>query len=142
MNRYQKISDAAKASAVPEELEVVRASEIKMEAIDWAWPGRFALGKLGLLGGNPERGKGLILADMCSSSGRDSSVHDCFACLAPHARRFNEIIREQFVRLHTQHDLLGQVREFARRNLPRGTALPVSPAKGTLDLKPSYWAFA
>src|SRR5262249_28887271 len=70
------------------------------------------------------------------------SVHDCFGCLAPHAKRLNEIIREQFVRLHTQYDLLGQVRDFARRNLPRGTALPGPPAKGTLDLKPSYWAFA
>src|SRR5215831_6366485 len=66
MNRYQKMSDAAKASAVPEEVDVVKANQIKMEALDWLWPGRFALGKLGLLGGNPERGKGLIIADMCS----------------------------------------------------------------------------
>jgi putative DNA primase/helicase len=66
VNRYQKIADAAKASTVPEDLEVIRADEIKIEAPDWMWPGRFARGKLGLLGGNPERGKGLILADIFS----------------------------------------------------------------------------
>lgn len=61
---YQKMSDAAKASAIPEELDIIGADQIKLEAIDWLWPGRFALGKLALLGGNPERGKGLIIADM------------------------------------------------------------------------------
>jgi putative DNA primase/helicase len=60
------MKDAAQASTVPEELEIVRASDVKMEALDWLWPGRFALGKFGILGGNPERGKGLIVADMFS----------------------------------------------------------------------------
>src|SRR5215813_9336838 len=84
MNHYQKMSDAAKASAVPEELEVIRASQIKMEAIDWAWPGRFALGKLGLLGGNPERGKGLILADMSSRITRPNGKWPCNEGSVPH----------------------------------------------------------
>jgi putative DNA primase/helicase len=66
MNRYEKMADAAKASTTPEELEVIRADDVKMEALDWWWPNRFALGKLGLLGGNPERGKGLILSDVFS----------------------------------------------------------------------------
>jgi hypothetical protein len=66
LNRYQKMSDAAKASTVPEELEIIRADEVKLEKIDWLWPGRFALGKLGLLAGMPDRGKGLIFADMIS----------------------------------------------------------------------------
>jgi putative DNA primase/helicase len=61
---YQKMSDAAKASAIPEELDIVSADQIKLEAIDWLWPGRFALGKFGVIGGNPDRGKGLILADI------------------------------------------------------------------------------
>ena len=51
---------------MPEELDTIRADEVKLEKIDWLWPGRFALGKLGLLGGNPERGKGLIVADIFS----------------------------------------------------------------------------
>src|SRR5262245_8914288 len=56
MNRYQKMSDAAKSTATPEEIETETAEGVKMESIDWLWDKRFALGKLGLIGGNPERG--------------------------------------------------------------------------------------
>ena len=35
-----------------------------MRSIRWLWENRFALGKLGLIGGLPDRGKGLITADM------------------------------------------------------------------------------
>jgi hypothetical protein len=34
-----------------------------MRAVEWLWPSRFAIGKLGLIGGLPDKGKGLI----CSS---------------------------------------------------------------------------
>jgi hypothetical protein len=47
-------------------LESTRASSIKMRAIQWLWPDRFALGKLGLLVGLPDEGKGQILADMAA----------------------------------------------------------------------------
>jgi putative DNA primase/helicase len=47
-------------------LEGVRASGIKMAAIQWLWPDRFALGKLGLLVGLPDEGKGQILADIAA----------------------------------------------------------------------------
>src|SRR5262249_23546814 len=73
------------------------------------------------------------------------SVHDCFCCLAPRAKRYNQIIREQFVKLHTQHDLLGGVLESTRRSLPRGVELPAIPEKGTVDLRQvlsSFFAFA
>src|SRR5262249_842233 len=36
----------------------------QMRSIKWLWPNRYAIGKLGLLAGLPERGKGLISADM------------------------------------------------------------------------------
>ena len=62
------------------------------------------------------------------------AVHDSFGCLAPHAARFNQIIREQFLRLHTDYDLLAAVLESARRNLPRNTKLPPLPKVGNLDL--------
>jgi putative DNA primase/helicase len=65
-NRYQRMSDAAKASAVPEEIEILRADQVKTEKIDWCWHNRFSLGALGLLGGNPDRGKGLIICDTFS----------------------------------------------------------------------------
>jgi hypothetical protein len=45
-------------------LESTRASNIEMAAIQWLWPDRFAIGKLGLLVGLPDEGKGQILADM------------------------------------------------------------------------------
>ena len=41
-----------------------KASDYTMAALDWLWPGRFALGKLGLIGGLPDRGKGLICCDL------------------------------------------------------------------------------
>jgi DNA-directed RNA polymerase len=59
------------------------------------------------------------------------SVHDCFGCLAPHAKRLNEIIREKFVEVH-EYDWLGSLRERARRD---GVKLPPPPEKGDLDLK-------
>ena len=45
------------------------------------------------------------------------SVHDCYGTLAPHAARLNEIIREQFVRLHKGYNLLNEVRQSAKRDL-------------------------
>jgi len=45
-------------------LESTKASEFSIRAIRWFWPGRLALGKLGLIGGLPDKGKGLISADI------------------------------------------------------------------------------
>jgi putative DNA primase/helicase len=47
-------------------LNSARASSFQMKAIDWLWPGRYALGKLGLLVGLPDEGKGQIFADMAA----------------------------------------------------------------------------
>ena len=49
-----------------------KASAYTMRAIQWFWPDRFALGKLGLIGGLPDKGKGLISADIfahCTTAG-------------------------------------------------------------------------
>jgi hypothetical protein len=48
----------------PATLQSARASSYKMAAVSWVWLNRFALGKLGLIGGLPDRGKGLITADI------------------------------------------------------------------------------
>jgi hypothetical protein len=37
-----------------------------MTAPDWLWPERFALGKLGIIAGLPDEGKGQILADIAA----------------------------------------------------------------------------
>jgi putative DNA primase/helicase len=44
------------------ELESICASEVKMTGIKWLWPDRFAIGKLGIIAGLPDEGKGQTLA--------------------------------------------------------------------------------
>src|SRR5262245_2491618 len=39
------------------ELESICAANVTMTAVEWLWPNRFALGKLGLIVGLPEEGK-------------------------------------------------------------------------------------
>jgi DNA-directed RNA polymerase len=71
------------------------------------------------------------------------SVHDCFAFLACHAARGNEIIRDQWDRLH-ENNLLNEVRESARRDLPNTVKLPDTPPRGNQDNKQiakSFFAF-
>jgi putative DNA primase/helicase len=48
------------------QLKSARASSFEISAIQWLWPDRFAIGKLGLLVGLPDEGKGQILADMAA----------------------------------------------------------------------------
>jgi len=61
------------------------------------------------------------------------SVHDSFSCLASRARRFKQIIGEQFTQLYAR-DLLEDILQSAKRELPEGTKMPKLPKKGTLDL--------
>jgi DNA-directed RNA polymerase len=67
-----------------------------------------------------------------------ATVHDSFGCLPPQAERFRQIIREQFVRMYEEHDVLLEVLEWARRDLgePNTKRLPPAPPqKGSLDIK-------
>jgi AAA domain-containing protein len=59
----EEMVDTAEAAAGKPKrtLESVRASSIEPEAIEWLWPDRFAIGKLGLIAGLPDEGKGQIL---------------------------------------------------------------------------------
>ena len=45
-----------------DELVIAKAAELEMCGVDWLWPGRFARGKLGLVAGLPDMGKGQIAA--------------------------------------------------------------------------------
>jgi AAA domain-containing protein/primase-like protein/bifunctional DNA primase/polymerase-like protein len=45
-------------------LETSVASSYTMRGIQWLWLDRFAIGKLGLIGGLPDKGKGLISCDL------------------------------------------------------------------------------
>lgn len=46
----------------PDALTSVRASSIEMTALEWFWNERFAIGKLGIIAGLPDEGKGQILS--------------------------------------------------------------------------------
>ncbi len=66
-----------------------------------------------------------------------ATVHDSFGCLAPHARRFNQVIREQFVQMYEQHDVLAEVLERANCDLTvhNTQRLPDPITYGGLNLK-------
>jgi putative DNA primase/helicase len=66
------VSSQRKPDRLPAALESAAASTIAVRGISWFWPGRFAIGKLGLIGGLPDKGKGLISADIiarCTTGG-------------------------------------------------------------------------
>lgn len=74
-------------------------------------------------------------------------VHDSFGCLAADAERYNQVIREQFVRLYDEHDVLADMRASALEQITAANAhrIPEVPHKGDLDLKEvlrSDYAFA
>ena len=73
-------------------------------------------------------------------------IHDCYGFLAPHAKRGNEVIREQFVELYEGYNWLEQVLLTAKRDLPKSVhdKLPKLPPRGNLDLAgvlQSFFAF-
>jgi DNA-directed RNA polymerase, mitochondrial len=68
------------------------------------------------------------------------TVHDCFGATASKAARLNEIIREEFIRLHKQHNSLVGVREIAKRDL-RVKELPPVPAIGSAEIEDVLGSF-
>jgi hypothetical protein len=71
-----------------DELVTVCAANIKPKRIDWFWPNRFARGKVGLIGGHPDEGKSLIIADMIARATRG----DDWPCGEGHAPMGNAIL--------------------------------------------------
>jgi DNA-directed RNA polymerase len=91
----------------------------------------------------------MLTANACAREGITSiaTVHDSFGCLAPRAKRFNQIIREQFVEMYTKHDVLAEVLGQAKHDLTEynWNRLPELPERGSLDLegvKNAQFAFA
>jgi DNA-directed RNA polymerase len=81
----------------------------------------------------------LLTTNACVAEGivAIATVHDSFGCLAPQAGRFNQIIREQFVQMYEEHDVLAEVLKAAWRDLTvhNWHRLPPVPEYGSLDLK-------
>jgi hypothetical protein len=58
--KHEPIEAIVKRLPRPDGLEHTSAADFDVRSITWMWPGRFAIGKLGLIGGMPDMGKGLV----------------------------------------------------------------------------------
>jgi DNA-directed RNA polymerase len=73
-----------------------------------------------------------------------ATVHDSFGCLPSRAGRFNQIIREQFLKMYSDHDVLTELYESALTDLTDAgrdlheelakAGFTGVPEKGSLDL--------
>jgi DNA-directed RNA polymerase len=81
----------------------------------------------------------MLVVNACVAEGISAiaTVHDSFGCLAPQAERFNQIIREELIKMYTEHDVLQEVLDRAKLDLTEHNwhRLPAVPNKGNLDLK-------
>jgi hypothetical protein len=68
----EQLLERAKQAPKFAALECVCAADEEIKALDWIWPGRFALGKIGLLVGLPDEGKGLTFSDIIARITRGS----------------------------------------------------------------------
>jgi putative DNA primase/helicase len=59
-----QLLERAKQTPVFAALESTCAADEEIAALDWIWFGRYAIGKIGLLVGLPDEGKGLTLSDI------------------------------------------------------------------------------
>jgi DNA polymerase len=76
----------ARANAAPKwttALRSARASTFTLRAVEWIWPGRFAVGKLGIIAGLPDEGKGQIFCDIAARITRPGSAWPCNEGIAP-----------------------------------------------------------
>jgi DNA-directed RNA polymerase, mitochondrial len=64
-----------------------------------------------------------------------ATVHDSFGCLPSRAERFRRIIREQFVKMYQEHDVLQEVFERAKEDLRNAKVVSSGPPRGSLDIK-------
>ena len=79
----------------------------------------------------------LIDAAVAESITSIATVHDSFGRLPAQAERFRKIIREQFVKMYEDHDVLQEVLDWARKDLAENAkGLPGKPPKnGSLNVK-------
>ena len=56
--------------------ELIRASDVEPESIDWLWPNRIAIGKVTFIAGNPGDGKSLLTIGISAAVSRGASWPD------------------------------------------------------------------
>ena len=61
-------------------------------------------------------------------------IHDSYGTHAGNTQALATILREEFVRMYTEHDVLAEFAQAIRAQLPEGVELPPMPAHGNLDL--------
>jgi putative DNA primase/helicase len=67
-------SSPQEKAPIKNELTSKPASSYTMRAISWFWPGRFAIGKLAIIGGLPDKGKGLISCSLIAACTSDEII--------------------------------------------------------------------
>jgi hypothetical protein len=66
-----EITSAGTAISEPKPIaDVVCLADVQPETVRWVWPGRIAVGKLGLVIGDPGEGKSFVLADIAARISR------------------------------------------------------------------------
>jgi hypothetical protein len=64
------------------QLEITDAVDVTIDTYEWLWPNRFALGKLGLIVGLPDEGKGQVLCYLAAQVSK-GGIWPCGEGLAP-----------------------------------------------------------
>lgn len=64
-----------------------------------------------------------------------SLIHDSYGTHAGNSWALAQFLREEFVRMYSDHDVLQEFAEEISLMLPEGTELPPLPKKGSLDLQ-------
>jgi putative DNA primase/helicase len=61
------VVEAVKPRPEPRALAMLRASDIELKAVEWLWSGKFALGKITLIAGEPGLGKSQLTAALAAT---------------------------------------------------------------------------
>lgn len=62
-------------------------------------------------------------------------VHDSYGTHSPNMPLLNDKLREAFVEMYEENDVLQDLYDYAVTSLPVGTEVPPPPLKGTLDIR-------
>ena len=62
-------------------------------------------------------------------------VHDSYATHSPNMPKLNNELRNAFVNMYEENDVLGDLYVNAVATLPEGVDVPPPPKRGKLDLK-------